>query len=140
MEGFVVQEMVAGGVEMLVGVAHDPHFEPVVAVGAGGTTVELLRDVAVRVTPISDLHAREMVRSLGTFPLLDGFRGASKADVAALEEIILSAVTSAVLDRPRTGKHMLKDEKLARLSPQYHKRPVERGPDGSVASVVRVRR
>jgi hypothetical protein len=73
---------------MLVGVAHDPLFGPVVAVGAGGTTVELLRDVAVRLTPISDLDAHEMVRSLGTFPLLDGFRGAPKADVAALEEII----------------------------------------------------
>ena len=88
-EGFLVQEMVTGGVEMLVGVAHDPLFGPVVAVGAGGVTVELLRDVAVRITPITDLDAEEMVRSLGIFPLLDGFRGAPKADVAALEEIIL---------------------------------------------------
>ena len=88
-DGFVVQEMVAGGVEMLVGVAHDPLFGPVVAVGAGGTTVELLRDVAIRLTPISDLDANEMVRSLGTFPLLDGFRGAPKVDVSALEEVIL---------------------------------------------------
>jgi acyl-CoA synthetase (NDP forming) len=88
-EGFLVQKMVEGGVEMLVGVAHDPLFGPVVAVGAGGTIVELLRDVSVRITPISDLDAWEMVRSLGTFPLLDGFRGAPKADVAALEEVIL---------------------------------------------------
>ena len=65
LDGFLVQEMVAGGVEMLVGVAHDPLFGPVVAVGAGGTTVELLRDVAIRLTPISDLDANEMVRSLG---------------------------------------------------------------------------
>ena len=89
LEGFVVQEMVEGGVEMLVGVAHDPLFGPVVACSAGGTTVELVRDVAVRVTPITDLDAREMVRSLKTFPLLDGFRGATKADVAALEDVIL---------------------------------------------------
>jgi acyl-CoA synthetase (NDP forming) len=89
LDGFLVQEMVAGGVEMLVGVAHDPLFGPVVAVGAGGTTVELLRDVAIRLTPISDLDANEMVRSLGTFPLLDGFRGAPKVDVSALEEVIL---------------------------------------------------
>jgi acetyl coenzyme A synthetase (ADP forming)-like protein len=89
LEGFIVQEMVEGGVEMLVGVAHDPLFGPVVAVGAGGTAVELLQDVAVRVTPISDLDAREMVRSLKTYALLDGFRGAPKADVAALEDIIL---------------------------------------------------
>ena len=89
LEGFVVQEMVERGVEMLVGVANDPTFGPVVAVGAGGTTVELLRDVAVRVTPITDLDAEEMVRSLATFPLLDGFRGAPKADVASLEETVL---------------------------------------------------
>jgi acetyl coenzyme A synthetase (ADP forming)-like protein len=88
-EGFVVQEMVPGGVEMLVGVAHDPLFGPVVACSAGGTAVELVRDVSVRITPLTDLDAEEMVRSLKTFPLLDGFRGAPKADVAALEEIIL---------------------------------------------------
>lgn len=89
LEGFVVQEMVERGVEMLVGVANDRSFGPVVAVGAGGTTVELLRDVAVRVTPITDLDAEEMVRSLATFPLLDGFRGAPKADIASLEETVL---------------------------------------------------
>ncbi len=88
-EGYVVQEMVDGGVEMLVGVAHDPLFGPVVACSAGGTAVELVRDVAVRVTPLTDLDASEMVRSLKTFPLLDGFRGAPKADVPALEEVIL---------------------------------------------------
>jgi acetyl coenzyme A synthetase (ADP forming)-like protein len=88
-EGYVVQEMVDGGVEMLVGVAHDPVFGPVVACSAGGTAVELVRDVAVRVTPLTDLDAAEMVRSLKTYPLLDGFRGAPKADVPALEEAIL---------------------------------------------------
>jgi acyl-CoA synthetase (NDP forming) len=89
LEGFVVQEMIEGGVEMLVGVAHDPLFGPVVACSAGGTTVELVRDISVRVTPITDLDASEMVRSLKTFPLLDGFRGMAKADVAALEDVIL---------------------------------------------------
>ncbi len=88
-EGFVVQEMVEGGVEMLVGVAHDPLFGPVVACSAGGTAVELVRDVAVRITPLTDLDASEMVRSLKTFPLLDGFRGAPPADVRGLEDIIL---------------------------------------------------
>ncbi len=88
-EGFVVQEMAGDGVEMLVGVAQDKLFGPVVACGAGGTAVELLRDVSVRIAPITDLDAAEMVRSLKTFPLLDGFRGAGKADVAALERVIL---------------------------------------------------
>jgi acetyl coenzyme A synthetase (ADP forming)-like protein len=88
-QGYLVQEMVEGGVEMLVGVANDPLFGPVVACSAGGTAVELLRDVSVRLAPLTDLDAREMVRSLRTFPLLDGFRGAPKADVAALEDLIL---------------------------------------------------
>jgi acyl-CoA synthetase (NDP forming) len=74
-------------------VAHDPVFGPVVACSAGGTAVELVRDVSVSVTPISDLDAAEMVRSLKTFPLLNGFRGAPKADVAALEDVILRVST-----------------------------------------------
>lgn len=88
-EGFLVQEMIEGGVEMLVGVAHDRLFGPVVACSAGGTAVELVRDVSVRLAPLTDLDAREMIRSLKTFPLLDGFRGAPKADVPALEELVL---------------------------------------------------
>jgi acyl-CoA synthetase (NDP forming) len=81
--------MVEGGIELLVGVVHDPSFGPVVACGAGGTAVELLKDVAVRLTPLTDRDAAGMVRSLTTFPLLDGYRGAPKADVAALEELLL---------------------------------------------------
>jgi acetate---CoA ligase (ADP-forming) len=89
LSGFQVQAMVTDGVEMLVGVVHDRLFGPVMACGAGGTTAELLKDIAVRITPLSDLDADEMVRSLKTFPLLDGYRGAPKADVAALEEVML---------------------------------------------------
>jgi acyl-CoA synthetase (NDP forming) len=87
--GFVVQRMVTGGVEMLVGVVHDPVFGPVLACGAGGTAAELLKDVAVRITPVTDRGVAEMIRSLTTFPLLDGYRGVPKADVAALEELLL---------------------------------------------------
>lgn len=89
LSGFQVQAMVTTGVEMLVGVVNDRLFGPVLACGAGGTTAELLKDIAVRITPLSDLDADEMVRSLKTFPLLDGYRGAPKADVAALEEVML---------------------------------------------------
>lgn len=89
-EKFFVQQMVRpGGVEMLVGVVHDKLFGPVVACGAGGVTVEVLKDVKVRITPLTDLDAHEMVTSLKTFPLLDGYRGAPKADVAGLEEVLL---------------------------------------------------
>lgn len=99
LEGFVVQEMVSGGTEMLVGAASDPVFGPVIAVGAGGVTVELTRDIAVRVAPLTDLDAEEMVRELTTFPLLDGFRGAPKKDVGALADLILR-VSALADDHP----------------------------------------
>jgi acyl-CoA synthetase (NDP forming) len=88
-ERFLIQRMVPSGVEMLVGVVHDPSFGPVVACGAGGVAVELIRDVTVRITPLTDIDAREMIRSLRTFPLLNGYRGAPPADVGALEELLL---------------------------------------------------
>jgi acetate---CoA ligase (ADP-forming) len=87
--GFQVQPMAPSGVELIVGVVHDPSFGPVVACGAGGPTAELLQDVAVRITPLSDLEATEMLRSLRTFPLLDGYRGAAPCDVAAVEDVLL---------------------------------------------------
>ena len=87
--GYQVQPIVAAGVEMLVGVVQDQHFGPVLACGAGGTATELLNDVAVRITPITRGEAGRMVRSLKTFPRLDGYRGAPKADVGALEDVLL---------------------------------------------------
>ncbi|MBA3430813.1 MAG: GNAT family N-acetyltransferase, partial [Actinobacteria bacterium] len=89
LESFFVQRMVPPGVEMLVGVVHDQSFGPVVACGAGGVAVELLKDVAVRIAPLSDTDAHNMVRSLATYPLLDGYRGAPPADVGALEQVLL---------------------------------------------------
>ena len=59
-----------------------------IACQAGGTAAELLKDVAVRITPLTNLDAAEMVRSLATYPLLDGYRGAPRAD-AALEDLLL---------------------------------------------------
>jgi acyl-CoA synthetase (NDP forming) len=87
--GFEVQPIAPKGVEMLVGVVQDQHFGPVLACGAGGTATELLKDVAVRITPITPGEASRMVRSLKTFPLLDGYRGAARTDLAALENVLL---------------------------------------------------
>ena len=88
-EGFLVQRQVPDGVEMLVGVVNDPLFGPVVACGAGGVAAELLQDVEVRLTPLTDRDASEMLRELRTFPLLEGYRGAPPANIPALEELIL---------------------------------------------------
>ncbi len=95
-QGFLVQRQLEAGVEIIAGVTSDPLFGPLVACGAGGTAVELVHDVAVRITPLTDLDAAEMVRSLRTFALLDGYRGAPKADVAGLEQVLLRL--SAMVD------------------------------------------
>ncbi|HEX7331156.1 MAG TPA: GNAT family N-acetyltransferase [Pyrinomonadaceae bacterium] len=101
--GFVVQQMAPRGVEMLVGVVHDPQFGPVVACGAGGVQVELLKDVSVRLTPLSNEDASEMIRELKTYPLLNGFRGSVPGDVAALEDGLLR-VSAMVEDLPQIAE------------------------------------
>jgi acetyl coenzyme A synthetase (ADP forming)-like protein len=87
--GFLVQQMVEGGVETIVGVVDDPSFGPLVGFGLGGTTVEVLNDVALRITPLTDTDAREMVHSIRGLPLLQGYRGRPPADLEALEELLL---------------------------------------------------
>jgi len=101
--GFVVQRMARRGVEMLVGVVHDPQFGPVVACGAGGIQVELLRDVSVRITPLATEDASDMIRELKTYPLLTGFRGSAATDVAALEDGLLR-VSAMVEDIPQIAE------------------------------------
>jgi acetate---CoA ligase (ADP-forming) len=101
--GFVVQRMAEPGVEMLIGVAHDPQFGPVVACGAGGTQVELLRDVSIRLTPLAQEDASEMIRELKTYPLLTGFRGAPVCDVAALQDGLLR-LSAMVEDLPQIAE------------------------------------
>jgi acetate---CoA ligase (ADP-forming) len=124
LEGFVLQPMAARGVEMIVGVVHDESFGPVLACGAGGTTAELINDVAVRITPLTDLDAGEMVRSLKTFPLLDGYRGAAPCDVAAIEDVLLRV--SAMVQR---------HPEIAELDCN----PVIVGPQGAVIVDARLR-
>ncbi len=89
MRGVLVQRMVEGGVETIVGVTRDPAYGPLVMFGLGGVSVELLRDVGFRLAPLSDRSAAELVRSVRGFPLLTGWRGAPVADVAAVEDLLL---------------------------------------------------
>jgi Acyl-CoA synthetase (NDP forming) len=87
-EGCLVSPMIAGGTECIVGIHVDPLLGPVVMFGLGGVTVELLKDVATRLAPVTLDEAMEMIRSIRSFPLLDGFRGRPKADLAALAQAI----------------------------------------------------
>jgi acyl-CoA synthetase (NDP forming) len=96
MDGLLVQRMVTGGIEMMVGVLNDRRFGHVVVCGTGGVLVDLLADSACRLCPVSDRDALEMVDALKGAQLLRGFRGAPVADEAALRETILRI--SALVD------------------------------------------
>ena len=89
--GFLVQEMVgdSNGKEVVLGVAQDPKFGPLLMCGMGGRYVEILRDVAFRVLPVTDIDAHDMVRSIRSFPLLEGVRGEPRVDIEFVEEMIL---------------------------------------------------
>jgi acyl-CoA synthetase (NDP forming) len=101
--GFVVQRMAGPGVEMLVGVVNDRQFGPTVACGAGGTVVELLKDVAVRLAPLTRADASSMLRELRSFPLLDGYRGAPRLAVDALEDVLLR-ISALAEDHPQISE------------------------------------
>ncbi len=89
MEGVLVQPMLTGGVEVMIGVTEDPLFGPLIAFGLGGIHVEILGDVQFRITPLTDLDAEEMIRGIKGYRLLTGYRGHPPADLEALEETLL---------------------------------------------------
>jgi acyl-CoA synthetase (NDP forming) len=122
--GVVVQHQVPPGVETIVGVVQDPSFGPLVMFGTGGTAVELLKDRAFSVVPLTDLDAAELVRSPRGAPLLFGYRGAPKADVASLETLLLR-VGRLVDDLPEIAEMDLN--------------PVIAGPTGAIAVDVKLR-
>lgn len=89
MEGVAVQQMAKPGVEVIIGMTKDATFGPVLMFGLGGVMVELLKDVAFRIVPITQRDADEMMHDIQGFPLLAGYRGAPPADLAALQNILL---------------------------------------------------
>jgi acyl-CoA synthetase (NDP forming) len=89
MEGIIIQRMIADGVELMVGVAEDALFGPLIGFGLGGIHVEILADVSFRVTPLTDQDADEMVRGIRGYRLLEGYRGHPPADVNAIREVLL---------------------------------------------------
>ena len=88
LEGILLQREITEGIEALVGVTTDPTFGPLVVCGLGGVTVELVKDVAFRLHPVTDTDAAEMVATLRSSPLLNGYRGAPAGDRAALISIV----------------------------------------------------
>ena len=100
MAGVVVQEMVTGGIETIAGITQDPSFGPLIMFGSGGTYAELIRDVSLRLHPLTDLDAEEMINSIKLAKLFEGYRGAPPSDVKALEELLLR-LSTMVEDLPQ---------------------------------------
>jgi len=84
-----IQQMITGAVETVVGMTSDPSFGPLIMFGLGGIYVEVMKDVAFRIHPVTDKGAREMIRALRSYPLLTGFRGAPPVDLKIIEETLL---------------------------------------------------
>lgn len=100
-DGFLVQERVRGGVEMILGLHHDPQLGPVILLGAGGVAAELFRDTTMRLLPIGRTDAEAMVDELQAARLLRGWRGAPPADIPALVDAILAFARMAEAAGPR---------------------------------------
>jgi acetate---CoA ligase (ADP-forming) len=85
----LIQPMLKGGVETIVGVTADPLFGPLIGFGLGGIHVELMGDMRFRIAPLTDRDADELLHETRGFPLLQGFRGQPPADIGALRDILL---------------------------------------------------
>ena len=102
-DGVLVQPMVTGGRELILGGRQDPQFGPVILLGLGGIFVEVFEDAVVRVAPISRRAAQEMVENLRGVAILKGARGHRPADIAALVEALLR-LSQLLTDFPEIGE------------------------------------
>lgn len=89
-EGVLVQKMARKGTELIIGGKRDPQFGPLVLFGLGGIFVEVLRDVSIRICPITAEDAEEMVHEIKTYPVLAGVRGTIPSDVTAIKKLLVS--------------------------------------------------
>lgn len=104
LEGCVVQPMLSGGIELIVGCRWDAQFGPVVVVGSGGVLVEILDDVQMAIAPVSAAHARRLVDALRIAPVLAGARGRKPADIDALADAVARLSELAAALGPRLAE------------------------------------
>jgi acetyltransferase len=102
-EGVNVQKMLTGGREVVVGVANDPAFGPILMFGLGGVFVEVLKDVSFAVCPVSDVRARELVQGIRGYAILKGVRGQESVDEDMLVEVI-QRVSQMACDHPEIAE------------------------------------
>lgn len=94
--GVLVQKMVQGGIESIVGVTQDSQFGPVISFGSGGTLVEILKDLSIMLPPLTAREAREMIDGLKSSKLYAGFRNQRQADIPAIEKVLLNISRLAI--------------------------------------------
>jgi acyl-CoA synthetase (NDP forming)/GNAT superfamily N-acetyltransferase len=120
----LIQPMITGGTEVIIGVAQEPVFGPLVVFGLGGVATDVLADRAARLAPLTDTDADELIHSIHSAPLLLGYRGAQPADLAALQDTLLR-VSRLADDLPEIAELDLN--------------PVIARPDGASAVDARIR-
>jgi acyl-CoA synthetase (NDP forming) len=98
-EGVSVQNMARQGTEVIIGMSKDPQFGPVLMFGLGGILVEVLKDVSFRIVPLARRDAKEMIKELKGYPILEGYRGQEPANTEVLENLLLK-VSDFVEGRP----------------------------------------
>ena len=89
LEGVIIQEMVKGNREMVCGIATDPQYGPMMMFGLGGVFIEVMKDVTFRIAPLTDMDAKEMIKSVKAYKLLEGARGTTPAQMEQIEETLL---------------------------------------------------
>ena len=89
LEGVIIQEMVKGNREMVCGIATDPQYGPMMMFGLGGVFIEVMKDVTFRIAPLTDIDAKEMIKSVKAYKLLEGARGTTPAQMEQIEETLL---------------------------------------------------
>jgi len=101
--GVLVQKMIKGGKETILGLKRDPLFGPVIMFGLGGVYVEATRDVSFRIAPLRELTATRMIREIRGYRILEGFRGEERSDVEKIEEC-LKRLSQLALDFPEINE------------------------------------
>ena len=89
LEGVIIQEMVKGSREMVCGIATDPQYGPMMMFGLGGVFIEVMKDVTFRIAPLTDMDAKDMIKSVKAYKLLQGARGTTPAQMEQIEETLL---------------------------------------------------
>ena len=89
LEGVIIQEMVKGSREMVCGIATDPQYGPMMMFGLGGVFIEVMKDVTFRIAPLTDIDAKDMIKSVKAYKLLQGARGTTPAQMEQIEETLL---------------------------------------------------